>query len=105
MKALILAVAILVGGYSASSNNNIVNEAIYISVADDFTEVAVDKLPEVITNAVKKDYANATIVKAYVNTENEYKLELKTKEVMNIVFSDKDGNWLKEIESKEIENE
>ncbi len=105
MKALILAVAILVGGYSASSNNNIVNKVIYISQADDFTEVAVDKLPETITNAVKKDYAGATIVKAYVNTENEYKLELKIKETINTVYADKDGNWLKETESKEIENE
>jgi len=100
MRKLILAVAILTSGFSANAfvNNNLPIETFNITVADDFTEVTLDKLPETITNAVKKDYANATLVKAFTNTKEQYKLELKIKETISIVYTDNDGNWLEEAE-------
>ena len=63
---------------------------------EEFKEVAIDKLPQAVTDAVKKDYAAATLVKAYVNGSEQYKLELNVDNNISAVYIDKYGNWLKE---------
>lgn|SRR5690554_4105181 len=98
MKKLILTVAILAGGMStfAMPNTVLPLEAINIVVNDEFKEIAVDKLPASVSSAVKNDFATATISKAYVNTSEQYKLELSIDGSTSTVYTDKDGNWLEE---------
>ncbi|QTE22384.1 hypothetical protein [Polaribacter cellanae] len=106
MKKLILTVAILAGGFStfATPNNIVKAETICVVSIEGFKEIAVDKLPKAVLDAVLKDYAKSKISKAYVNESKQYKLELNTDEVISTVYIDKDGNWLEEtdiIDNKE----
>lgn len=102
MRKLILSVAILASSLSvvAFANNISPIETVTTSTTEGFIEVSLEELPTTITDAVKKDYTDAVLTKAYVNSNAQYKLELKAEEVTNIVFIDKDGNWLKEIDIK-----
>ena len=98
MKKIILSIAILASGVSTFAMPTPVTPETSINIVmnDEFTEVAVDKLPEAVVNAVKKDFATATISKAYVNTSGQYKLELTADEASKTVYADKEGNWLEE---------
>ena len=107
MRKLILTVAvtILTGGVSVSAfandnNKNNSDEVIVVVMNEEFKEVALTDLPEAVTNAILKDYAAATITKAYVNGSEQYKIELTVDEVESVVFADKEGNWLKEEDVK-----
>ena len=102
MKKLILTVAIIAGGMSAFAMPNTVlpTEEINIVMNDEFKEIAVDKLPAAVSSAVKNDFATATISKAYVNTSEQYKLELSLDGSTSTVYADKDGNWLEESSIK-----
>jgi len=98
MKKVILTVAIVASGFStfALVNNPIQNEIITVSIADEFTEIALENLPETITATMAKDFPEATLSKAYINSNEQYKLEFTMDDTENIVYADKDGNWLKE---------
>tara|TARA_R110002096_G_scaffold436064_1_gene666714 strand:+ start:20511 stop:20834 length:324 start_codon:yes stop_codon:yes gene_type:complete len=107
MKKLILTVAILASGVSvfAMSNNILPIETINIAMNDEFIEIPVDKLPTAVIDVVKKDFPSATISKAYVNSSAQYKLEITIDENSSTVYTDKDGNWLKESDVKILEKE
>ena len=97
MKKLILSIAILASGVStyAMSNNITTPTSINITINEEFTEVAVDQLPEAVTDAVKKDFEGSTITKASVNESGQYKLEITAEDAtMSTVYADKEGNWL-----------
>ncbi|MDO3695749.1 hypothetical protein QVZ41_12940 [Wenyingzhuangia sp. chi5] len=96
MKKVILSIAILASGIStyAMANNVAPTTSISIVMNDEFTEIAVDKLPETVSNAVKKAYATATIDKAYVNASEQYKLELTVEGAAKTVYVDKEGNLI-----------
>ncbi|AUP81292.1 hypothetical protein [Flavivirga eckloniae] len=96
MKKLILSVAILTCGMStfALCNNIEPNAVITIAKNEAFKEISLDKLPEAVTKAVKKDFAKATISKAYVNSSEQYKLLLTIDKSESTFYIDKDGNWL-----------
>ncbi|MBP0903733.1 hypothetical protein ACFSKN_04025 [Mariniflexile gromovii] len=98
MKKLILTVAILASGIStfALSNNILPTEGISVVMNEEFKEIAVDKLPAAVKSAVEKDFASATISKAYVNSKEQYKLEITIEESTSTVYADKEGNWLEE---------
>ncbi|WP_166387975.1 hypothetical protein [Polaribacter sp. 11A2H] len=102
MKKLIftVAVAILSSGVSISAaninNNNHSDEVIVMTINEEFKEVALEDLPEGVSNAILKDYATAIIGKAYVNGSEQYKIELTIDETESVVYADKEGNWLKE---------
>jgi len=97
---LTIAVAILFSGVSISATNNNdnvnSNEIIVMVKNGDFKEVALEDLPEAVSNAILKDYATASIGKAYVNESEQYKIELTVDETEYIVYADKEGNWIKE---------
>ena len=97
MKKIILSIAILASGVATYGMQipATPETSINIVMNDEFTEVAVDKLPEAVTNAVKTDFETATISKAYVNPSEQYKLELTTNDASSTVYVDKDGNWVK----------
>ena len=102
MKKLIftVAVAILSSGVSISAaninNSNHSDEVIVMTINEEFKEVALEDLPEAVSNAILKDYATAIIGKAYVNESEQYKIELTIDETESVVYADKEGNWLKE---------
>jgi len=98
MKKLILTVAILASGVSifALSNNMSPVEVVNVVMNEKFKEIAIEELPAAVTDAVSKDFASATISKAYVNSNEQYKLELTIDGSTSAVYVDKDGNWLEE---------
>ncbi|MFB9056820.1 hypothetical protein ACFFU9_08710 [Mariniflexile ostreae] len=99
MKKLILTVAIVASGVSTFAlSNPILNDqaAVTVVMNDEFQEVAVDQLPEAVTTAVEKDFAGATITKAFVNSSEQYQLILSIEGSNGTVYADKDGNWIKE---------
>lgn len=97
---LTVAVAILFSGVSISATNinnkNISEEIIVMTLNDDFKEIALKDLPEAVSNAILKDYATAMVGKAYVNGSEQYKITLTIDGTENVVYADKEGNWLKE---------
>ncbi|GAL78629.1 hypothetical protein JCM19274_1093 [Algibacter lectus] len=97
MKKLILAVAVVASGLStyALTINPIPSEITTISITEEFTEVALENVPTAVTEAVTKNFSTATLKKAYVNSSEQYKLELSIDGTDNVVYVDKDGNWLK----------
>ena len=98
MKKIILSIAILASGVATYAMVSPVmpTTSINIVMNDEFTEITVDKLPEAVTNAVTKDFATATISKAYVNANGQYKLELTIDDASKTVYADSEGNWLEE---------
>ena len=98
MKKLVLTVAILVGGMStyALSNITLTDNVVNTINNEEFVEISSDKLTEAIVSAVQKDFPSAKLSKAYVNSNEQYKLELIVDEAQQTVYIDKDGNWLKE---------
>ena len=108
MRKLILTVAvtILTGGVSMSAfanENNNSNPIITVVTNDGFKEITVKELPEAVSNAILKDFKTATIAKVYVNGSEQYKIELTVDETESVVYSDKEGKWLKEEEVNMIE--
>lgn len=62
----------------------------------DLKEVKVSELPEVVQDAVAKDFDGATISKAYVNAKGDYKIELATADAKkSIVYANAKGEWIK----------
>ncbi|MDO7137133.1 hypothetical protein [Algibacter lectus] len=102
MKKLILAVAIVASGLStfALTVNPIQTEISTVSINEDFKEVALENVPTAVTDAVAKDLSTATLNKAYVNSSEQYKLEITMDGTDNVVYADKDGNWL---QAKDVE--
>ena len=102
MKKLILAVAIVASGLStfALTVNPIQTEITTVSISEEFKEIALESLPAEVTAAVAKDFSTATISKAYVNSSEQYKLEITMDGTDNVVYADKDGNWL---QAKDVE--
>ena len=102
MKKLILAVAIVASGLStfALTVNPIQSEITTVSISEEFKEVTLESLPAEVTAAVAKDFSTATLNKAYVNSSEQYKLEITMDGTDNVVYADKDGNWL---QAKDVE--
>ncbi|MCL5127215.1 hypothetical protein [Algibacter sp. L4_22] len=106
MKKLILTVAIVASGFStfALSINPIQNEMISVSITEEFKEITLESLPAEITAAIAKDFASATLNKAYVNGKEQFKLEMTIDGTDNVAYIDKDGNWLKASDVEATEN-
>ena len=66
-----------------------------VATQEDFTELAVDELPEEVATAVTKNYPTATIDKAYVNEAKQYKLEVSLEDgTSGTLYADAEGNWI-----------
>ena len=97
MKKVILTAAIILGGLStyatpATAINQ--TDGIVINVQEEFKEIKASELPQAVQDALAADFDNATLDKAYVNAEQEYKLEITVDGSAGIVYADKDGNWI-----------
>ena len=66
-----------------------------VSAQDNYTEIDSSELPEAVTAAISKDYPTATISKAFVNKDQQYKLEVVLKDgAAGTLYADQDGNWI-----------
>ena len=100
MKKIIFLAALALGSLTsfaqAEEMQSATSEEVVV-VQDDYTEIALDELPQAITEAVAKNYPTATINKAYVNEAKQYKLEVALEDgTTGTLYSDENGNWIEQ---------
>lgn len=65
------------------------------AVQDSFNEVALEEVPATITEALEAAHPGATIAKAYLNEEAQYKLEVAKEDGETAeLYADAEGNWI-----------
>src|SRR5690606_6657269 len=70
--------------------------AVSTDVAQDYKEVKASEVPQTVQDAVAKDFSGATISKAYVNANGEYKIQLATADKKAAtVYANAKGEWIK----------
>lgn len=103
MKTLFLLGALTIGGFTGTahetlfSQNGIVHTPIneMIILNDEFSEIAISEVPQAVTDAIAKNFPTATLDKAYINEEKQYKLVLSLQDgTTGTLYADEDGNWL-----------
>lgn len=62
-----------------------------------FQPIDVSQVPAAIVASVTNDFKGAKISKAYKNSKNEYKLEIKNEEATTTktVYANAEGKWIK----------
>lgn len=75
-------------GINSTTTQNVV-------LQEEYKELPTEELPSAVQEAVKKDFKDAKIQKAYVKKSKEFKLELLVGQVAQTVYADANGNWLK----------
>lgn len=97
MKKLVYVTAIVLGGIvvnaaEAPKIQNVLMEQVSVQ---DFTEIATSDLPQAVIDALTTDFPSATLNKAYVNSEGQYKLEIAKEDGSTAaLYADAEGNWL-----------
>ena len=97
MKKVILSAAIILGGvstYATPSTAIHQLDGVVTGVQEEFKAIEIEELPQAVKDALAADFMNATLNKAYVNAEQEYKLEITVDGAAGIVYADMDGNWI-----------
>ncbi|WP_310991431.1 hypothetical protein [Aequorivita marina] len=115
MKKLILSTAIVLGGLTAVTAQTD-KEAIAMNeqtetaaevqaetklevaseAVQDYKEVKSAELPKAVRDAVAKDFPGASIAKAYVNAQGDYKIDLATADAKQAtVYANAKGEWIK----------
>ncbi|NJB36817.1 MULTISPECIES: hypothetical protein [Flavobacteriaceae] len=97
MKKLFFATALAIGSLSAvTASTATLHDGIMSEViAEEFKEIAVSDLPAAVSDAVETDFAGATINKAYMNENQEFKLEITAADGSEqTLYADAEGNWL-----------
>lgn len=62
----------------------------------DYKEVKAADVPQTVQDAVAKDFSGATISKAFVNANGEYKIQLATADKKAAtVYANAKGEWIK----------
>ncbi|OEI81736.1 hypothetical protein BKP44_07000 [Formosa algae] len=64
------------------------------AIQDEHKDIDVAVLPTAVTQAVKKDFKAATISKAYVTYDEDYKLELNVNSSIKTVYITAIGIWI-----------
>ena len=123
MKKLILSTAIVLGGLTAATaqtekETTAMNEqkqtaveakvenrldavqdaetAVVAPPVQDYKELKASEVPQTVKDAVTKDFSGATISKAYVNANGEYKIQLATADKKAAtVYANAKGEWIK----------
>ncbi|GGW46598.1 hypothetical protein [Arenibacter certesii] len=99
MKKILFVAALSLGSLTAfAQEGEEVTQEVATEVAvaqDDFTAIETKDVPEAVSTAVATNYPTATINKASVNKEEQYKLEIALEDGTAATFyADKDGNWI-----------
>ncbi|NRT14191.1 hypothetical protein HNP99_000516 [Flavobacterium sp. 28A] len=97
MKKLVLSVAIFLGSLCTFAAIAPVQNSVETSIliANEFTQIQIEELPATVVDALKAAYPDATITKAYMNEDKEYKIEIKNAGQDVTVFTDATGAILK----------
>lgn len=97
MRKIVFATALAIGSMSLGMaatpifHDGIMEEVFY----QDYKEIALADVPAVIMTALESDYPGATLNKAYVNEEGQYKLEVSAEDGSSMdLYADAEGNWL-----------
>ncbi|MEZ4969378.1 MAG: hypothetical protein R2814_06925 [Flavobacteriaceae bacterium] len=98
MKKLFFTAVLSLGSLTAfalSSGDINLDVTPIVIAQDDFSEIETSDLPEAVSTAVSTEYPSATISKAYVNKQEQYKLEVTLEDgTTGTLHADKDGKWL-----------
>lgn len=78
----------------ATTNTNVIPVQKTI-LQEEYKELPAEELPSAVQEAVKRDFKDAKIQKAFVNESKEFKLELLVGQATQTVYADANGNWLK----------
>lgn len=102
MKKIILTIAIIASGYSACalSQTSFKDKIIISTIAGKFKPIPIDKLPNTVAATIAKDFPIAKLNKAYINVNEQYKIELTVDGMVDIAYVDKNGCWLRDNEVK-----
>lgn len=95
MKKIIIALAIVFGSFTTFATVSPVSNTEQKVLVQDFKEIKAEELPEAVKTALKTSYPDATLAKAYVNSSNEYKLDITVGDQKATVYADANGNWIK----------
>ena len=97
MKKVVLVAALALGGLTAFAASPVaVNNDFVITLQDEYQEIAVEEVPAAVQEALKADYPEAAISKAYKNEEGTYKLEVQIGEQVGTLFANENGEWITE---------
>lgn len=97
MKKLFFVAVLSFGSLTAfAQGEDVALETTQTAIAqDDFSEIETSDLPEAVSTAVSNDYPSGSISKAYVNKQEQYKLEVTLEDgTTGTLYADKDGNWI-----------
>ena len=104
MKKLILSAAIVLGSFTtaiAQEAETPVTETTTETVAAETTQdqevltaVASEEIPVPVTAALEKAFPGATISKAEINEDKEYRLQVKAGDKEGLVYFDENGKWI-----------
>ena len=97
MKKLVFATALVLGGLTVSTAASpIFHDGIMEEVlVQDFIEIEISEVPEAITSALEEAYPGVTLVKAYKNGEEQFKLEVSSEDGSTTeLYADAEGNWI-----------
>lgn len=97
MKKLFFATALVLGSLTVvTASTTMIQDGISVEVeVSEFKEISASDLPAAVVKALETDYAGATINKAYVNEEGQYKLEVTAQDGTDgTLYADAEGNWL-----------
>lgn len=66
-----------------------------VAAQDGFNDVATEEVPEAITSALEEAHPGASISKAYMNDQSQYKLEVTKEDGESAeLYADAEGNWI-----------
>ena len=83
--------------FATTSENSIEKETV-VTVSqsqEEFKEINPSEIAQPVKDALKRDFAEATVSNAYVNEKQEYKLVLLIGEKKETIYADANGKWLK----------
>ena len=99
MKKLILASAFAFVGLTGIAQTGeevaMAETTVVSATQDSFSEIETSALPEAVSSAVSSNYPSATIDKAYVNDQKQYKLKVSLEDgTSGTLYADENGNWI-----------
>jgi len=97
MKKLVYVIAVVLGGIvlNAAEAPKVQDMLMEELIIQDFTEISTSDLPQAVIDALTTDFPSATLNKAYVNGEGQYKLEIAKEDGSTAeLYADAEGNWL-----------
>jgi hypothetical protein len=81
--------------FATTQVNSIETSTVISQSQEEFKEIKPADIAQPVKDAIKRDFADATVSNAYVNEKNEYKLVLSIGDDSKTVYADAKGNWLK----------